>query len=140
MTINKNLFILILSIAIVGSVVTGLLIHVNSNLTVETEAKLKEIGDLQTEKAAVLTSKKLLEIEVKKLSSYKGLTESMIYRDACRAELKYSVGDFVILKRDSTTVLVKDIIIGGNKFEHYIRYEVVLKDNSREYVSQELLY
>ena len=70
MTINKNLFIFILSIAIVGSVMTGLLIHSNNILDAETAAKSKEVDNLQSEKTAFQVNKKLLETEIKKFSIY----------------------------------------------------------------------
>jgi len=74
------------------------------------------------------------------LSSYKILTYSMLYRDSIRKSLKYSVGNIVYLKSDSSRAVVKDIIVGGGKFEHYIKYEVLRKDNSSQLLAPELVY
>jgi hypothetical protein len=140
MQINKNLLILLISIAVVGISTTIIFFTINNKLWVKTTQQGLQIDSLKTSNSSYISSKKYLEQEIKKLSSYKGLTESMIYRDICRSELKYCVGDFVVLKKDSSTVLVKDIIIGGNRFEHYIKYEVLYKNNTIEYISQDLLY
>lgn len=74
------------------------------------------------------------------LSKYKSLTYAMLYRDSIRKSLKYAVGDIVQLKSDSSKAVIKDILIGGGKFEHYMKYLVVRKDNTTELVSPELVY
>jgi hypothetical protein len=78
--------------------------------------------------------------EVKQLSIYKSLTKAMVHRDEATSLLNYKVGDFVLLKRDSARVVISDIIIGGSKFEYYIKYRVLHKDNSTEDVLPELIY
>jgi hypothetical protein len=78
--------------------------------------------------------------EVKQLSIYKSLTKGMVHRDEATSLLKYKIGDFVYMKRDSARVVISDIIIGGSKYEYYIKYEVLHKDNSTEKVIPELIY
>lgn len=78
--------------------------------------------------------------EVKQLSIYKSLTKAMVHRDEATSMLKYKVGDFVYLKRDSAKVVVDDIIVGGAKYEYYIKYRVLHKDNHTEEVKPELVY
>ncbi len=78
--------------------------------------------------------------EVKQLSIYKPLTKAMVHRDEASSLLNYKVGDFVYLKRDSTKVLIEDIIMGGSKYQYYIKYKVLYKDKTTEEVIPELVY
>lgn len=78
--------------------------------------------------------------EVQKLSIYKSLTKAMVHRDEATSLLRYNVGDFVYMKRDSSKVVISDIIIGGSKYEYYVKYKVLHKDNSTEEVIPELVY
>ena len=64
----------------------------------------------------------------------------MVHRDEATSMLKYKVGDFVYLKRDSAKVVVDDIIVGGAKYEYYVKYRVLHKDNHTEEVKPELVY
>lgn len=78
--------------------------------------------------------------EVERLSIYKSLTKAMVHRDEATSLLKYQVGDFVYLKRDSSHVLISDIIIGGAKYEYYVRYKVMYENKDTEEVAPELIY
>lgn len=78
--------------------------------------------------------------EVNQISNYKALVKSMTHRDEATGLLKYKIGDFVYLKRDSDKVVVSDIVIGGAKFEYYVRYKVLHKDKTEEEVKPELIY
>jgi len=73
-------------------------------------------------------------------SPYKHLVESIVQRDASIKDLKYRAGDQVILKRDSSKVVIQDIITGGSQYEYYVRYVVLYKDKSEETVKPELIY
>lgn len=78
--------------------------------------------------------------EVKRLSIYESLTKAMVHRDEATLLLQYKVGDFVFLKRDSSKAVISDIIIGGSKYQYYIKYKVLFKDNSTEEIIPELIY
>lgn len=78
--------------------------------------------------------------EVIQLSVYKSLTKAMVHRDEATSLLKYKVGDFVYMKRDSSKVVISDIVIGGAKYEYYVKYKVLYKDKSTEEVIPELIY
>lgn len=78
--------------------------------------------------------------EVNQISNYKTLVKSMAHRDEATALLKYKIGDFVYLKRDSDKVVISDIVIGGARFEYYIRYKVLHKDKIEEEIKPELIY
>ena len=77
---------------------------------------------------------------VNELSIYRSLTQAMVNRDEATSPLKYKVGNMVYLKRDSTKVVISDIIIGGSKYEYYVKYKVLHKDNVSEEVIPELIY
>jgi hypothetical protein len=76
----------------------------------------------------------------KLLSRYRTLTDAMYYRDDIRKPLLYERGDIVMLKRDSSRVLVTDVLVGGGKFEYYIKYQVEYKDSHREMIDPELIF
>lgn len=78
--------------------------------------------------------------EVQQLSSYKALTSAIAHRDKATALLKYKIGDIVRLKADSAKAVIYDIIIGGSKYEYYIKYKVQLKNKTSEEVSPDLVY
>jgi hypothetical protein len=74
------------------------------------------------------------------LARYRTLTVAMTYRDSVRSSLKYKIGDVVRLKRDSARVIISDIVVGGGKYEYYIKYKIMLKNGQEEEVAQEMLY
>ncbi|MDP2387534.1 MAG: hypothetical protein Q8M29_14250 [Bacteroidota bacterium] len=71
---------------------------------------------------------------------YTSLVDATFFRDSTTQSLKYKAGDIVLLKPDSSKVVIKEIIIGGTQYEHYIKYKVVLKDRSQLEITPEMLY
>lgn len=76
----------------------------------------------------------------KELSKYKTLTQAMVYRDDVTGQLKHKVGDVVRLKNDSAKVVIEDVLIGGGKYNFYVKYRVLLKDNTSREMVPELIY
>lgn len=74
------------------------------------------------------------------LSKYKALTKAMIHRDEATNQLKHKVGDMVYLKNDSSRVVIEDVLIGGGKYNYYVKYRVLLKDNTTREMVPELIY
>lgn len=74
------------------------------------------------------------------LSKYKVLTKAMIYRDEAANQLKHKVGDMVYLKSDSARVVIEDVLIGGGKYNYYVKYRVLFKDNTTREMVPELIY
>jgi uncharacterized protein YpmS len=74
------------------------------------------------------------------LSKYKALTQAMIHRDEAINQLKHKVGDIVYLKNDSSRVVIEDVLIGGGKYNYYVKYRVLLKDNTTREMVPELIY
>ena len=74
------------------------------------------------------------------LSKYKTLTQAMLHRDEATKQLKYKIGDVVFMKNDSSRVIVEDVLIGGGKYDYYVKYRVLFKDNTTKEVKPELIY
>jgi len=71
---------------------------------------------------------------------YTSLVDATFFRDSTAKSLKFKAGDIALLKPDSSKVVIKEIIIGGTQYEHYIKYKVVLKDRSQLEITPEMLY
>lgn len=74
------------------------------------------------------------------LAKYESLTLAMVHRDEATRDLKYKVGDIAYLKTDSSRVVVSDVLIGGSKYNYYIRYRVTFSDDTEKEVIPEFLY
>lgn len=74
------------------------------------------------------------------LSKFKALTTAMIHREEATKQLKYKIGDIVWLKIDSSRVIIEDIIIGGGKYNYYMKYKVLFVDNTSKDIIPELIY
>lgn len=74
------------------------------------------------------------------LSKFKSLTMAMVHRDDATRELKYGVGDIVFLKIDSSRVVIEDVLIGGGKYNYFIKYKVLYKNGQREELTPEMVY
>jgi uncharacterized protein YpmS len=74
------------------------------------------------------------------LSKYKTLTMAMVHRDEVTSQLKHKVGELVYLKNDSSRVVIEDVLIGGGKYNYYVKYRVLLKDNTSREIIPELIY
>lgn len=74
------------------------------------------------------------------LSKFKSLTMAMVHREEATKDLKYQVGDIVMLKSDSSRVVIEDMLIGGGKYNYFIKYRVLFKDDTRKEVTPEMIY
>lgn len=138
---SRIFFILFFSIVIIGM---GIYIY---TLNKKVEEKTKKIFDLENisqnansrYNKLIKTNDSLSFINAL-LSKYRTLTDAMKYRDSVRLPLKYTIGDKVFLKKDSSRAIVSDIIIGGSKHEYYIKYKVLFKNGQEDEILPELLY
>lgn len=103
------------------------------------EANSKLMNEQQYNSACSLKRDSLAK-ENKQLTIYKSLTKAMVHRDEATSLLNYKVGDLVYMKRDSSRVVIEDVVIGGSKYHYYIKYKVLYKDNTTEEVIPELVY
>lgn len=78
--------------------------------------------------------------EATMLNTYRTLSLAMTHRDEATGQLKMGIGDAAYMKRDSSRVLISDIVIGGSRYQYYIRYRVVNRQNEYEEVIPELLF
>lgn len=74
------------------------------------------------------------------LEKYRGLVEAGYTRDSSRIAIPHYIGDVVMLKVDSSRVVITDIIVGGGQFEYYVRYRVQHKDRRTEEVAPEMIF
>lgn len=81
-----------------------------------------------------------LEYINRELSKFKNLTMAMVHREEATRDLRYQVGDIVYLKQDSSRVVVEDLLIGGGKYNYFIKYRVLFRDDSRKEVTPEMIY
>ena len=111
---------------------------------IDDKQDLKEVNSKLSKeqgfKSACLYQRDSLLEEVRQLSFYKALSKAMIHRDEATVLLPHKVGDFAYMKRDSSRVIISDIISGGSKYQYYIKYKVLHKDNTTEEVLPELIY
>ncbi len=115
----------------------GFIMWVQSESNKEKDKKIQEFQELYS--TELNTKDSALNV-INKLSNYRELSESMIYRDSIRKFLKYQVGDIVHKKLDSSKVIISDIITGGDKYTYYIKYIVTNKDNKLEEISPYTIY
>jgi azurin len=73
------------------------------------------------------------------LSKYQNLTLAMVHKNEALEGLKV-VGDIVYMKSDSSRVVIEDVVIGGGKYNYYIKYRVIFKDDKVKEVSPEMIY
>lgn len=115
----------------------------NSALEKERQAHSKTQAELNKErssKTSCFATRDSLFRENARLSIYKSLSLAMVHRDEATKELKYQFGDVAHMKLDSSRVVIKAVIIGGSKYDYYIKYKVQYKDKTVEEVEPELLY
>ena len=74
------------------------------------------------------------------LTKYRALVEAGYTRDTSRVMIPHTIGDIVKLKIDSSNVVIVDIIVGGGKFEYYVRYKVMNSKREVEEISPELVF
>jgi hypothetical protein len=140
---TSNWKIIVLIFSALTIIVTGFVYLMISNArdNAERMQKQNELYLKESLENSVCSFKRdSLQREVNSLSVYRSLTKAMVHRDEATSLLKYKVGDFVYMKRDSAKVVVSDIVIGGSKYEYYVRYKVLHKDKTEEEVIPELLY
>lgn len=140
--INKKATRIATIITLLGIIIVGfgcfifVIIDQNAKLELKNNLLLQEEADRST----CIYKRDSLIKEVLSLSAYKALTKSASHRDEASSLLKYDVGDIVRIKRDSAQVVISDILVGGSKYEYYIKYRVLHKDNTTEEVVPELIY
>lgn len=138
MSKKEIIFVMIGSFIYATTVTAFLFIVVRLNSMLEEKNKI--LLQEESDKAHCIYKRDSLIREVKNLKIYESLTKAMVHRDEATKLLKQQVGDIVLLKRDSSQVVISDIIIGGSNHFYYIKYRVMHSDNTTEEVIPELIY
>lgn len=102
--------------------------------------RLSELRETQQQNSYLSRRSDSLYKEATMLSANRPLSLAISHRDNATKLLKFSVGEAVYLKRDSTRVIVTDVIIGGSAYNYYVRYRVANRENREEEIIPELLF
>lgn len=60
---------------------------------------------------------------------YEAMVKSSAQRDSIASLLPLKYGDLVFVLPDSLKGIIEGIVYGGNQFESYVKYKVLLKNN-----------
>jgi hypothetical protein len=66
---------------------------------------------------------------------YESMVKSTAQRDSIAQLLPLNYGDMVMILPDSTTGIIEGIVFGGNQYESYVRYKVLLKNKTYDEVN-----
>ncbi len=132
---NKSI---VSKVAIIFGILTifGLIfISIRTNMNYEKRIKIEErkVDSLQYIYTNASDS-------LQRFSNYNVLYTSIMARDNATKQLKYQVGDVVYCKPDSVKSVITDIIIGGSKYDYYVRYKVKTSLDSIHEVIPEQIY
>lgn len=139
---NNTIWIVIGFVVLLGIIVLLFILSSNQKAKHEkamAEMQLKYQQELNRLTMANSTIDSLYKVAVY-LDKYRGLVESAYTRDSSRIAVPHNVGDVVMLKVDSSVVVITDIIVGGGLFEYYVRYRVQHKDRTIEEVAPEMIF
>ena len=93
-------------------------------MNVEIVELYDEIKSLKSTNSEINFKKDSLQNNMDFLWIYKSLVQASKLRDDVGANFSFKPGDKVRLKMDSSIVVITDLIIGGNTFNYYIRFNV----------------
>ncbi len=132
---RKKIWFLILGGVIVLSL--GIIYWQNESISKEEQNQKKlqeqlaqlaiEIKSLKKKNYIVSTKKDSLQNNLNYLWQYKPLVQASKFRDDVGANFNYHPGDRVRLKSDSSVVVLTDILIGGNRYNYFIKF--IAKNN-----------
>ena len=141
---SKKPFIITLVVAVLITVILSFLIYDLSKTQKKNEENISALqSTLANESNIVVKVSKTRDSLLKRVNyfqQYTSLVDATFFRDSTTKSLKYKAGDIVLVKPDSAKAVIKEIIIGGTQYEHYIKYKVVMKDRSQLEITPEMLY
>jgi hypothetical protein len=82
----------------------------------------KEIKSIKLKKHIVEVKKDSLQRNLDYLWQYKPLVQATKFRDQIGENFNFHPGDRVRLKSDSTIVVLTDILVGGNRYNYFIKF------------------
>ena len=127
---RKKIWFLILGGVIVLSI--GIIYWQNRSISKEEANRTKmeeqlvllatEIKSLKQQNYNVTSKKDSLQNNLNYLWQYKPLVQASKFRDDVGANFNFHPGDRVRLKSDSSVVVLTDILIGGNRYNYFIKF------------------
>jgi hypothetical protein len=127
---RKKIWFLILGGVIVLSI--GIIYWQNRSISKEEANRTKmeeqlallatEIKSLKQQNYIVTSKKDSLQNNLNYLWQYKPLVQASKFRDDVGANFNFHPGDRVRLKSDSSLVVLTDILIGGNRYNYFIKF------------------
>lgn len=83
-----------------------------------------EIKSVKRKKFEVEVNRDSLQRNLDYLWQYKTLVQSTKFRDQISSNFNFEPGDRVRLKTDSSAVIVTDILVGGNRYNYFVKFLV----------------
>lgn len=140
---NKSLLYICIGLLVLAIGVWGYYNLLTSAIRDSVEQRNKYETELNKKSLDNLTANNKIDSLFKvntELSKYKALTQAMLHRDEATSQLKHKIGDVAYMKNDSSRVIVEDVLIGGGKYDYYVKFKVLFKDNTTKEVKPELIY
>lgn len=95
----------------------------------------KEMKLIQRKKHEVEINRDSLQKNLNFLWQYKTLVQASKVRDQVGANFNFYPGDRVRLKADSSVVVITDLIVGGNRYNYFIKFLVKNNKGTQSEVS-----
>jgi hypothetical protein len=131
-------FLILISFLVIFIVV---LIRIGWGMKMESNTLIHRSDSLQYRSDSLENFSRIASDSLQKYSGYKTLYTSIMARDAGVKQLHYQVGDIIYCKPDSLKSVITDVIIGGSKYNYYIKYKIKKDLNSETFeVIPEQLY
>jgi hypothetical protein len=107
-------------------------------LDAEIRGLRSEISKLKSKEQQTRSSRDSLAAVLQPYLGYDALLRANMKRDEAYAALPFKYGDKVLLLPDSARGMISEVIMGGNPWNYYIRYKIMLKGGkeSEVYPSQ----
>jgi len=107
-------------------------------LDTEIRGLRSEISKLKTKELQTRSSRDSIAAVLQPYLGYDALLRANMKRDEAYAALPFKYGDKVLLLPDSARGMISEVIMGGNPWNYYIRYKIMLKGGkeSEVYPSQ----
>ena len=83
-----------------------------------------QIKSIKRKKYEVEINRDSLQRNLDYLWQYKTLVQSTKFRDQISLNFNFEPGDRVRLKTDSSAVIITDILVGGNRYNYFVKFVV----------------
>jgi hypothetical protein len=94
-----------------------------------------QLKSIKKEKTIVSFEKDSLKKNLDYLLEYKPLVMTSYLRDRITANFDFKPGDIVRMKTDSSVVLVTDVVVGGNKYNYFLKFLIKNRKGEMKEVS-----